>query len=152
MSSAPGSGPVFRLQKLYVKDLSFENPNAPEIFRDAPKLQAEVNLTLHNKRVDDRHWEVVLRVTATVKSGERVAFIVEVEHGGLFLLQNIPDEHLATVLAVDCPAYLFPFTRQVVYQAVEDGGFPPFLLEPVNFPAMYREAQKARTEKKDGAH
>ncbi len=149
---AAAPGPVFRLQKMYVKDLSFENPNAPEIFREKPSPQAEVNLTLQNKQVDERHWEVVLRVTATVKSGDRVAFIVEVEHAGLFLLQNIPDEHLATVLAVDCPAFLFPFTRQVVSQAVVDGGFPSFLLEPVNFPAMYRNARKARTEGKEGAH
>ena len=90
------TGPVFRLQKMYVKDLSFENPNAPGIFLDNPNPKAEVNLTFKNQKVDDDHWEVNLRVTTTVKSGEKTAFLVEIEHAGVFLLRNIPDEQLPT--------------------------------------------------------
>lgn len=137
-------GPVtFRLQKMYVKGLSFENPSAPQVYFQRGEPKAEVNLTLQNRKVESGQWEVTLAVSATVRSGDKVVFIVEVQHAGLFQLENIPDEHLPAVLAVDCPAMLFPFTRQIVSQAVTDGGFVPFLLEPVNFLAMFQNARKA---------
>ena len=128
--------PVFKLQKIYVKDLSFESPNAPECFfiPDA-EPNAEMKLKLTNKKVDEDHWEVCLEVQATVKDtkSDKTMFIVEVEHAGAFLMQNIPEEHIQQVLHVDCPTILFPYTRQVATQASVDGGFMPFLMEPMNF-------------------
>lgn len=147
MSEEPGSGSeaaVFRVEKMYLKDLSFENPNAPDVFRGQLQPKAEVNLGLKNRKAGDEHWEVSLTVTASLKADDTVLFIVEVEHAGLFLLRNIPEEHMAAVLAVECPTVLFPFTRQVICQAVIDGGFVPFLLDPVNFLAMYKNAQQAK--------
>lgn len=142
--------PVFRMQKMYIKDLSFESPNAPTIFLEKnqePKV--DFNLQINNTKIDNDHYEVSLAITAKVldkKAEDKVMFIVEIEHAGVFLLKNIPEEHLARVMAVDCPLMLFPFTRQVVSQVSVDGGFMPFLMEPINFVALYDNAQQ---QKKD---
>ena len=145
------NAPVFRLQKLYVKDLSFENPNAPAVFfakESEPKV--DLNLGLKNKKLDDDHWEVSLAITAKITDtkNEKTLFIAEIEHAGAFLIKNIPDEHLPTLLAVECPTVIFPFTRQIISQASVDGGFIPFLMEPVNFLAIFENSRKkAQAEK-----
>ncbi|MCF6239265.1 MAG: protein-export chaperone SecB [Candidatus Marinimicrobia bacterium] len=146
----PEEMPVFRMQKMYVKDLSFESPNAPGIFLargQEPKV--DFNLQLSNQKIDDDHYEVTINITAKVldsKSDDTVMFIVEIEHAAVFLMKNIPTEHMERVMAVDCPLMLFPFTRQVASQISVDGGFMPFLMEPINFVALYENAQR---EKKD---
>lgn len=145
--------PILRLQKMYIKDFSFENPNAPEIFRTTQKAEpsVELNLKLNNRKATDDHWEVSLEITAkvTTKGDEateaKVLFMLEVEHAGIFLLKHIPEKHLPMVLGVECPTMLFPFTRQVVSQVSVDGGFMPFLMEPINFLAIFQNAQKERT-------
>ncbi len=142
--------PVFRMQKMYVKDLSFESPNAPDIFlarNQEPKV--DFNLKLGNRKVDDDHFEVTINMTAKVldkNADDTVMFIIEIEHAAVFLLKNIPAEHLQRVMAVDCPLMLFPFTRQIASQLSVDGGFMPFLMEPINFVALYENAQR---EQKD---
>ncbi|PIE58060.1 MAG: protein-export chaperone SecB [Desulfobulbus propionicus] len=138
--------PVFRMQKMYTKDFSFESPNAPQVFLERnqePKV--DFNLQVKNKKIDDEHYEVSMVITAKVmdkKNDDRVLFIMEIEHAALFFLKNIPEEHLARVMGVDCPLMLFPFTRQIVSQASVDGGFMPFLMEPINFVALFDNAQK----------
>lgn len=147
----PAARPEFRMQKMYIKDLSFENPYAPEVFitpqKSEPKV--ELNLNLNNKKVDDDHWEITLQITAKVVSQdeEKAMFILEVEHAAVFLLKNIPEEHLDMVLRVDCPTLLFPFTRQIVSQVTIDGGFTPFLMEPINFMALFQNAKRQREAK-----
>ena len=142
--------PIFRMQKMYTKDLSFENPNAPGVYLIQQKQEpaVEVNLQLNNKKIDDDHWEVLLQITAKIatKDDDKVMFILEIEHAGVFLLKNIPEEHIQMILGVDCPTLLFPFTRQIVSQVSTDGGFAPFLMEPVNFMALYQNAQKKKEE------
>ena len=140
--------PEFRMQKMYIKDLSFENPNAPEVFTNQQEPSVEVNLQLANKKIDENNWEVALKVTAKVtnKADQKVLFIMEIEHAAIFLLKNIPEEHIGALLGVDCPTLLFPFTRQIVSQVSIDGGFVPFLMEPVNFMALYQNAQKRKQE------
>lgn len=144
--------PVFRLQKMYIKDLSFESPGAPQIFlaRDQePKV--DFNLEVKSKKIDDDHWEVAIAITVKMinkKADDAVMFVVEVEHAGVFMLKNIPAEHVQRVLAVDCPLMLFPFTRQVVSQVTVDGGFIPFLMEPINFVALYENALRQQKEQK----
>ncbi|MCP3888185.1 MAG: protein-export chaperone SecB [Desulfobulbaceae bacterium] len=143
--------PQFRMQKMYIKDLSFENPNAPEVFtaRQSGDPAVDVNLQLNNKKIDDDHWEVALQVTAKVSSKDedsKVLFILEIEHAAVFMMKNIPEEHVPMLLGVDCPTLLFPFTRQVVSQVSIDGGFVPFLMEPVNFMALFQNAQKKKEE------
>ena len=145
--------PEFRMQKMYIKDLSFENPNAPQIFTAQQKMDpsVEVNLQLNNKQIDDDYWEVALQITAKVSAKEenKVLFIMEIEHAAVFLLRNIPKEHIPMLLGVDCPTLLFPFTRQIVSQVSVDGGYIPFLMEPVNFMALYQNAQKKKEESKN---
>jgi len=142
--------PEFRMQKMYIKDLSFENPNAPQVFITPQKSDpaVDVNLQLNNNKIDDDHWEVSLQITAKITSKEedKVMFILEVEHAAVFLLKNIPQEHMPMLLGVDCPTLLFPFTRQVVSQVSIDGGFVPFLMEPVNFMALFQNAKKKKEE------
>lgn len=143
--------PVFRMQKMYIKDLSFENPNAPNIFlvrNQEPKV--DFNLQVNSRKIDEDHWEVALAITAKImdkNADDTVMFVVEIEHCGVFLLKNIPPEHVRRVLAVDCPIMLFPYTRQVVTQVSVDGGFMPFLMEPINFIALYENAQRQSKEK-----
>ncbi|PIE59650.1 MAG: protein-export chaperone SecB [Desulfobulbus propionicus] len=142
--------PVFRMQKMYIKDLSFESPDAPEIFLEKnQEPRVDFDMKIKNKKIDADHYEVSLSVTARVinkKADEKVMFIVEVEHAGIFLLKNIPEEHLPRVMSVDCPLLLFPFTRQIVSQVSVDGGFMPFLMEPINFVALYENAQKKKKD------
>ena len=144
--------PVFRLEKLYLKDLSFESPNTPEVFflqDQEPKV--EMNLKMTNKKVDDKHWEICLEISATItdSKSEKKLMIVEVEHAAAFLMENIPEEHIEQVLHVDCPTILFPYTRQIISQVSVDGGFMPFLMEPINFPALYQSKKQKEQEKKD---
>jgi len=139
--------PVFRLQKMYLKDLSFENPNAPEVYLAKGDPKVDVNLSLKHRKLEaEDHYEVTLAITANVTNTqtEKVLFIIEVEHAGVFLLKNIPEEHLPAVLAVECASLLFPFTRQIISQTSVDGGFVPFLMEPINFLAMYENSRKQK--------
>jgi preprotein translocase subunit SecB len=143
--------PEFRMQKMYVKDLSFENPNAPEIYfaQSDKQPEVDVNLQLNNKQIDDNHYEVSLEITAKIinKEQDKTLFILELEHAAVFFLKNIPEEHLKMVLAVDCPTLLFPFTRQIASQVSVDGGFVPFLMEPINFMGLYQNSKKKEEQK-----
>ncbi len=148
-SAAEENNPVFRMQKMYIKDFSFENPNAPGVFQ-APNQEpkVEVNLKLNNKKLDDNHYEVALEITAKILdkgNNDRTMFILEIEHAAAFLMKNIPEEHQEMVLGVDCPTLLFPFTRQIVSQISVDGGFIPFLMEPINFMALYQNSKQQET-------
>lgn len=144
--------PVFRMQKMFIKDFSFESPNSPNIFlvqNQEPKV--DFNLQLNSLKVDDDHHEVSISITAKImdkNADDTVMFIIEIEHAGVFLLKNIPAEHLERVLAVDCPLMLFPFTRQIVSQVSVDGGFMPFLMEPINFIALYENSKRQNESKK----
>ena len=145
------AAPEFRMQKMYIKDLSFENPNAPDIYvAQAEKPpEVDVNLQLNHKQVNEDHYEVCLEITAKIinKELDKTLFILELEHAGVFFLKNIPEEHLNMVLAVDCPTLLFPFTRQIASQVSVDGGFVPFLMEPINFMGLYQNSLKQKQEK-----
>ncbi len=151
--AAEGDSPVFRMQKMYIKDFSFENPNAPGVFQtpnQEPKV--EVNLKLNNKKLDDNHYEVALQITAKILdkgNNDTTMFIMEIEHAAAFLMKNIPEEHQEMVLGVDCPTLLFPFTRQIVSQMSVDGGFIPFLMEPINFMALYQNSKKDAAQKQN---
>ena len=151
--SAAEESPIFRMQKMYIKDFSFENPNAPEVFQ-APNQEpkVEVGLKLNNKKLDNDHWEVALEITAKIvdkNNNDKSMFIMEIEHAAAFLMKNIPDEHQEMVLGVDCPTLLFPFTRQIVSQMSVDGGFIPFMMEPINFMALYQNSKEEAAQQKN---
>lgn len=147
---SPQEAPTFRMQKMYIKDLSFENPAAPGVFLEKnQEPRVEFDMKIKNSRINDTNFEVSLLITAKItnsKSEDKVMFVIEIEHAAIFLLKNIPEEHLKRVLAVDCPMTLFPFTRQIVSQLSVDGGFMPFLMEPINFIALYENAQKKQAD------
>jgi preprotein translocase subunit SecB len=133
------SQPVFAIEKIYIKDLSLEIPNAPHIFleRDTP----EINMQLggKNQNIDEELYEVLLTVTMTAKIKDRVMFLVEVQQAGIFRIRNLSDEELDSVLGIGCPNILFPYLREVVSDIVTRAGFPPVILSPVNFEAIHHQ-------------
>ncbi len=154
-SNQPDSNtPVFEIQRLYVKDLSFEAPNTPQTFMEDWKPEVELNLETKSNRIQDAIHEVVLSVTATVKSNQKPAFVVEVQYAGVFHIAGVPDEQLRQMLGSFCPSILFPYAREVISDLVVRGGFPQLILAPVNFDALYAQHldnQKKQAEDSDGA-
>ena len=142
--------PVFAIEKLYVKDLSVEVPNAPEIFleRDAPEIQ--VQLQNNGTGIGDGLFEVALTVTVTAKRGENTTFLVEVTQAGIFQIRNVPDEEVEPVVAIACPNILFPYAREAVSDIITRAGFQPVLLAPVNFEALYRQRQEQQAQHPTG--
>jgi preprotein translocase subunit SecB len=141
--------PIFRLEKLYLKDLSFEGPNTPDIFflqNQEPKV--EMNMKMRNRKIDEHRWEACLEIAITItdNTSGKTLMVVEVEHAGAFLMRNIPEQHMEQLLNVECPTIIFPYTRQIVSQVTADGGFMPFLMEHVNFLALYQSKKKKEQE------
>ncbi|UCV18413.1 protein-export chaperone SecB [Ferribacterium limneticum] len=141
--------PVFGIEKLYVKDLSVEVPNAPEIFLEREAPQVEIQLNTGGRTVGDSVYEVVLTVTVTAKMGEKTVFLVEVGQAGIFRIQNVPEEQIEPLIAVACPNILFPYAREAVSDAVSRAGFQPIVLQPVNFEGMYM--QRLQQQEQAGA-
>ena len=131
--------PVFSIEKIYVKDLSLEVPNAPQVFmsNDAPQL--EVQLSQAVQSMDGTLFEVTLKVTVTAKAGDKTVFLVEVAQAGIFQIRNVPQPELDPILGMVCPNVLFPYARETVSDTVNRAGFPPVLLAPVNFEALYQQ-------------
>lgn len=134
--------PNFAIQRVFIKDLSFEGPNSPEIFQKewAPELSVELN-TAH-RGLEGDFWEASVKVSVTVKSGDDTAFICEVEQAGIFTLTNFQAEQVTQILETIAPEILFPFAREAISEAVSKGGFPQLLLAPINFEAYYQEKKK----------
>lgn len=127
----------FSIQKIYTKDLSFETPNAPKIFREKWEPAVDFNLGTNVNKLEETVFEVVLTVTITVKSGETTAYLVEVNQAGIFTMENFAENEMGPMLGSFCPNILFPYAREVVSDLVNKGGFPQLLLAPVNFDALY---------------
>lgn len=129
----------FAIQKIYVKDLSFEAPNSPKIFTQEWKPELNLQLSNERQRIAENIYEVVLSLTITAKMGDQTAFLTEVHQAGIFTLNGYSDEDMGPLLGSYCPNILFPFAREVVADLVTKGGFPPLLLAPVNFDALYSQ-------------
>ncbi|HZV63097.1 MAG TPA: protein-export chaperone SecB [Methylophilaceae bacterium] len=139
--------PAFGIEKIYVKDLSLEIPNAPQVFTQRETPQLSVELSNASSQLDEGVFETVITVTVTSKIGEKTAFLVEVAQAGIFQIRNIPQENLDMILGVTCPNILFPYARETVSDLVTRAGFPPVLLNPINFEALYaQQRQKAEAE------
>ena len=123
----------------YVKDLSFENPNAPAVFQWQGQPQIDVGFNIGNEQVGDDVFEVSLKINVVAKTEEKTAFQVELVYAGLFGIRNVPEEQLAPILLAQGPAMLFPFARRVLADAVRDGGFPPLMLDPIDFGALFMQ-------------
>jgi preprotein translocase subunit SecB len=131
--------PHFSIEKLYVKDMSLEIPGAPEIFLQRENPEIEIQLNSQGKGISEGMYEVVLTVTITAKLADKTMFLVEVGQAGIFQIRNVPEQDMEPILAVACPNILFPYARETVSDCVNRGGFPPLLLAPVNFEALYQQ-------------
>ena len=151
MSEQQQEAPVFSVEKLYVKDLSVEVPNAPGVFtvQDAPSI--EIQLRTEGQNVGESLFEVTLTVTVTAKHDDKVAFLIEVAQSGLFVLRNIPAESMEPLIAIACPNLLFPYAREAISDATTRAGFQPVVLQPVNFEALYMERQQAQAAQAEQA-
>ncbi|NOQ81976.1 MAG: protein-export chaperone SecB [Methylophaga sp.] len=145
----------FVIQKIYTKDISFETPNTPEIFREEWKPEIDLQLGNEYKRIDEDNHEITLTVTVTAKVGDKVAFLAEVKQAGIFSLTGYSDQEMGPLVGSYCPNTVFPFAREVISDVVIKGGFPQLVLAPVNFDALYMnqiEKNQAATAEKETTH
>jgi len=142
--------PQFALQRIYVKDLSFESPNSPLVFQEQWKPQVNLDLNTAHNKLSDNQYEVVLSLTVTAKVGEKVAYIVEIQQAGVFLVAGIEGAQLGQMLGAYCPNILFPYAREAIDATVNRGSFPALMLAPVNFDAIYAQALKRKQEEAVG--
>jgi len=143
--------PKFALQRIYLKDLSFESPNAPATFQQEWKPQVNMDLNTANKQLNENQWEVVLTLTINAKVDDKVAFLVEVQQAGIFLIEGLNPQQLAQTLGAFCPNLLFPYARETIDAMVVKGSFPALMLQPVNFDAIYAEAARRKQAATDEA-
>ena len=136
--------PVFSVERLYVKDLSLEVPHAPQIFLEQGEPEVDMRVSTGNTKLEDGFYSVDVTVTVTAKlNEERTMFLNEVTQSGIFRLENIPEEDVRLLLGVACPNILFPYAREAISNSVTRAGFPPVLLAPINFEAIYQQQQEA---------
>ncbi|AXJ94362.1 MULTISPECIES: protein-export chaperone SecB [unclassified Sphingomonas] len=138
--TAPAAGLISQ----YVKDLSFENPNAPAIFQNQNPPQIDVQFNIGMAQVGDEVHEVILKIDVKAEADGQTAFIVDLTYAGLFGLRNVPADAVQPFLLGEAPRLLFPFARRVLADCVRDGGFPPLLLEPIDFGALYMQQAEAQ--------
>ena len=137
--------PVFSIEKLYVKDISLEIPNAPQVFLEREAPQVDIQLHHESTNIDEGVFQTVLTVTVTAKAGEKVLFLAEVGQAGIFVIRNLPEGDLEPVLGIACPNILYPYAREVISDVVMRAGFPPVILTPINFEALYQAQKQAQT-------
>lgn len=136
---AAQAGPRLSILTQYVKDLSFENPRAPYgLQAGQPRPEIQIQVDVRAAAVGETQYEVVLDLNVNAKSGDNSVFLVELAYGGLFALENIPADSLQPLLLIECPRLLFPFARRVVADATRDGGFPPLMIDPIDFVQLFR--------------
>ncbi len=143
-NSAENAGaPMFQIQRLYLKDLSLEQPNSPQILLEQAQPQVDINLGLGAEGVGDGMYEVTVTATVTTKVNDKVLFLVEAKQAGIFEIRNIPDDQLQPIIGIACPNIIYPYLRAIVSDVCTRAGFPPVVLSEMNFQAMY-EAQQAQ--------
>jgi len=131
--------PSFQIEKIYVKDASLEIPGAPQVFLEAQGPQLEIQVRNESAQFADGLYEVAVTVTVTAKAGEKTLFLAEAAQAGIFSVRGVPPEDLEPLLAVACPTILYPYARETISDLVTRGGFPPVLLAPVSFEALYAQ-------------
>lgn len=148
----PAAGGQLAIQRMYIKDLSFEAPNSPAVFMQQIEPDADVYYSNTANKLGDDTWEVVLQVTVTVKAEDRTVYLVEIQQAGIFIVRGFQDAQIQAILATACPNALYPFARQAICDVVVKGGFPQLLLAPVNFEMIYaQELQRRAQAQAEGA-
>jgi preprotein translocase subunit SecB len=145
------TNPVFQIQRVYLKDLSLEQPNSPQILLEQQQPQVDINLALSAEGVSEGVYEVCVTATVTTKVGDRTLFLVEAKQAGIFEVRNLPQDQLQGVVSVVCPQILYPYLRAIVSDVCTRAGFPPILLTEVNFQAMYEAQQQQQVAQNGGA-
>jgi len=156
--AAQAAQPSIRIASQYIKDLSFENPHAPQTLAPQGKPpEIQVGVDVQGRGLDQTNFEITLRITAEAKISGQTAFVLELLYGSVFVLENIPQESLEPICLIECPRLIFPFARRILADITRDGGFPPLLLDPIDFVALYQRnkanqqrAQAAPVESGDG--
>ncbi len=147
MTEATQKQPSFALQRIYIKDLSFESPNAPATFQKEWKPQISMDLNTRNQALSSNQFEVVLSMTITAKVEDKVAFIIEIQQAGVFLAEGLNQQQLAQTLGAFCPNILFPYARETIDTVVLKGSFPALMLAPINFDAIFADSMRRQQEK-----
>jgi preprotein translocase subunit SecB len=132
------------LQKIYIKDMSFESPKAPEVFTLQRKANTQLNIGSGKRQIDGNHYEVTLTLTIESKDGDQTLFLIEIVQAGVFTISGYTDQERAALIGSFCPGTLYPFAREAVAEIASKGGFPQLLLQPINFDALYAQALQQR--------
>jgi preprotein translocase subunit SecB len=141
---AQEKAPQLNVLAQYIKDLSFENPNAPRSLQSTPEQpEIKVQINVAANPLTEPDYEIVLTIEGKAESGTNLLFSFELTFAGVFRIQNVPQESIHPVLMIECPRLLFPFSREIIANAVRNGGFPPLLLDPVDFVGLYRQRMTA---------
>ena len=151
VAPAEAAGPAFTVEKIYVKDVSFEVPGSPAIYAEPAQPELQLNLNQRVQRLNENAFEVVLGVTLTCKAGEKVAYVAEVQQAGVFGLVGLEPQAIDALLGTQCPNILFPYVRQLLSDLIQAGGFPPFFLQPINFDGLYAETLRQRAAQAEGS-
>jgi preprotein translocase subunit SecB len=152
-SGQPDNEPQFSVLAQYIKDLSVENPSAPQVFQWQVQPSLDVQFNLNAEKVADDVHEVVIKIEVTARSDNGVHFVVDLSYGGIFGVRNMPDEAVPAILLVEAPRLIFPFARQIIADAVTSTGFPPLLLDPIDFAGAYMaqlEAAQQQQQQQQG--
>ncbi len=152
-AQAGGAAPSLNVLAQYIKDLSFENPGAPQSLVNREKApEISINVNVNANPISQGEFDVVLTLNANAKSGDKTVFNVELVYGGVFRIANFPQEHMLPLLFIECPRLLFPFARQVVADATRNGGFPPLMIDPIDFAQMFQQRMAAEQAKQQAAN
>lgn len=150
-SGGPDDDAQVSILAQYIKDLSVENPSAPQVFQWQVQPSVDVQFNINVEKVADDVHEIVLKMEVSARSENGVHFVVDLSYGGLFGLRNIPEDALPPFLLIEAPRLIFPFARQIVADAVANTGFPPLLLDPIDFAGAYVAQLQAAQDQEDGA-
>ncbi|XZG69994.1 protein-export chaperone SecB [Chitinibacteraceae bacterium HSL-7] len=151
MSEQENKQPVFAIQKLYVTDISLEVPNAPAAYMQENQPEFNVQFNNNARGFDNGYYEASLTVTASAKVEDNTLFLVEVTQSGLFTIENVPESELDPLLGIGCPSILFPYLREAVSDLTTRAGFPPLVLQPINFEAVYMQQRAQQIQQEANA-
>ncbi|MFU8837657.1 MAG: protein-export chaperone SecB [Thiohalomonadaceae bacterium] len=151
-AAAAQQGPQFAIQRIYIKDLSFEAPNTPAVFMENWEPQINVDLNSSADRLDEGLYDVNLQITVTAKLGDKTAYLVEIKQAGIFAISGFPEQDLGGMLHSYCPNLLFPFAREAISSIISKASFPQMMLAPINFDALYAQHLQQQQQPSDAQH
>ncbi len=151
MAEAQAPTPVFNIQRMYLKDLSLEQPHAPQILLEQQQPAVDINLGVSAEGVSEGIFEVCVTATVTTKVGDRTLFLIEAKQAGIFELRDLPGDQMQAILGIACPGMVYPYLRAIVSDVCTRAGFPPVLLSEVNFQAMYEAQQQQLAAQGNGS-